>query len=131
MLAQPENDLDVSPVPAVAKVVGEEAPCVVVVLIREENAQTVVALGALVHVVAPDKTEVERPGGRHDRNVRQWPATVVVGQGINGLEEEWVAGDCAHNVVGDTGGNRAANPGGVSQKRIETAVATLVIVRRV
>ena len=58
MAAQPEDDLYVGPVPAVAKVVGEEAPWMVVVLIGEKNAQTVSTFGALVHVVAPDETEV-------------------------------------------------------------------------
>jgi hypothetical protein len=36
-----------------------------------------------------------------------------------------VAGDCAHGVVGDTGGDCAADPGWVSEERVEAAVASL------
>ena len=125
VVAQPENNLHVSPVPAVAEVVSEEAPGVVVVFVREEDAQAVGAFRALVHVVAPDETEVERASRCHDGDVRKWPATVVVGQRINGLEEEWVAGDCAHNVVGDTGGDSATDPGWVGKKRVEATIASL------
>ena len=125
MVAQPEDDLDVGPVPAVAQVVGEEAPCVVVVLIGEEDTQAVGAFGALVHVVAPDETEEERTGRGHDCDVWQGPTAVVVGQRIDGLEEEWVAGYCAHDIIRDTGGKGAANPSWVGEKRVEAAVATL------
>jgi hypothetical protein len=38
VVSQPEDELDVIAMPAVAQVVGEEAPRVVVVLIRKENA---------------------------------------------------------------------------------------------
>jgi hypothetical protein len=36
-----------------------------------------------------------------------------------------VAGNGAHDIVGDTGGDGAADPGGVGEERIETAVASL------
>jgi hypothetical protein len=125
VVAQPEDDLDVGPVPAVAQVMREEAPGVVVVFVREQNAQAVVALGALVHVVAPDDTEVERTGGCHDGDVGEGPAAVVVGQRVDGLQKERVAGNGAHDIVGDTGGDGAADPGGVGEERVETAVASL------
>lgn len=38
VVAKPEDDLDVGPVPAVTQVVSEETPRVVVVLVREEDA---------------------------------------------------------------------------------------------
>ena len=99
VLGKPEDDLDVGPVPAVSKVVGEEAPRVVVVLFGEKNAHALVSDGAGVVVMSPHKTEEEGSGGGHDGDVWQRPATVVVGQRINSLEEEGMAGDCAHNVV--------------------------------
>jgi hypothetical protein len=99
VLGEPEDNLDVGPVPAVSKVVGEETPRVVVVLIGEKNAHALVADGAGVVIMSPDKTEEERSSGGHDSDVWQRPATVVLGQGINGLEEEGMAGDCAHNIV--------------------------------
>jgi hypothetical protein len=36
-----------------------------------------------------------------------------------------VAGDGAHGIVGDSGGNCAADPGWVGEKRVEAAVASL------
>jgi hypothetical protein len=36
-----------------------------------------------------------------------------------------VAGDGAHGIVGDSGGDCAADPGWVSEKRVEAAVASL------
>lgn len=125
MLGEPENDLDVCPVPAVAKVVGEEGPRVVVVFLGEENADTVFVDWRGVVVVAPDKRQEERTSGCHDSDVGEGPATVVVGQRVDGLEEEGVAGNGAHGIVGDSGGDCAANPGWVGEKRVEAAVASL------
>jgi hypothetical protein len=125
---QPENDLDIGSVPAAANVVGKEAPRVVVVLVGEQNAHTVVARRARIVVVAPDDAEIERTGGSHDSDVGQRPSTVVVGQRIDGLEEERMAGYRTHGVVGDTRGQCTAHPGGVGEKRVEAAVASLGIV---
>jgi len=125
VLGEPENDLDVCPVPAVAKVMGEEGPRVVVVFLGEENADTVFVDWRGVVVVAPDKRQEEGTGGCHDGDVGERPATVVVGQRVNGLEEEGVAGDGAHGIVGDSGGDCAADPGWVGEKRVEAAVASL------
>jgi hypothetical protein len=36
-----------------------------------------------------------------------------------------VAGDSAHGIVGDSGGDCAADPGWVGEKRVEAAVASL------
>jgi hypothetical protein len=129
--AQPEDKLDVVAVPAVAQVVGEEAPRVVVVLVGEEDAQTVHSLRVGVGVVTPDQTEVQRPGRRHDGDVREHPSTVVVGQRVDCLEEEGVARNGAHGIIGDASRHGAAHPGGVGQERIETAIASLVEISRV
>jgi hypothetical protein len=125
---QPENDLDVGSVPTASDVVGEEAPRVVVVLVGKENAHTVVTLGARIVVVAPDDAEIQRTGGSHDCNVGQGPPTVVVGQGIDGLQEERMAGYRTHGVVGDTSGQCTAHPGRVGEKRVKAAVASLGLV---
>lgn len=125
VVTQPENDFYISPVPTVAKVVGEEAPRVVVVLVGEKNAEPIITLGALVHVVAPDKTEVQRTGRCHNCNIWERPTAIIVGERVNCLEEKWVAGDCAHNIVGDARRDCAANPGRVGEKRVEATVASL------
>ena len=80
MLSEPEDDLDVGPVPAVSKVVGEEAPGVVVVFLGKQDAYALIADGASVVEMPPDETEEKRSGGSHDGNVGERPATVVVGQ---------------------------------------------------
>jgi hypothetical protein len=125
---EPEDDLDVGPVPAVAEVVREEAPGVVVVFLRKEDADAVVTLGGQVVVVPPDDAEEERARGGHDGDVGEGPSAVVVGERVDGLEEEGVAGDGAHGVVGDARGGCAADPRGVGEERVEAAVASLWIV---
>jgi len=99
VLGEPEDDLDIGPVPAVSEVVGEETPGVVVVFLWEEDAHAVLVDGAGVVVMSPHKTEEERSGGGHDGDVGERPATVVVGQGVDGLEEERVTRDRAHGIV--------------------------------
>lgn len=56
MLRHPENDLDVGPVPTVAEMMGEEAPGVIVVLVGEQDAHTVIIYGIRIVVVSPYKT---------------------------------------------------------------------------
>jgi hypothetical protein len=131
VVAQPENELDVVAVPAVAQVVGEEAPGMVVVLVWEENAQTVHALRVRVAVVSPDQAEVQRSGRSHDGNVWEHPSAVVVGQRVDGLEEERVAGNRAHGVVGNASGDSAAHPCGIGEEGVEFAIAPLYSVSRV
>jgi len=126
VLGEPEDDLDIGPVPAVSKVMGEETPGVVVVFLWEEDAHAVLVDGTGVVVMSPHKTEEERSGGGHDGDVGERPATVVVGQGVDGLEEERVTRDRTHGIVRDTSGNGAANPSWVGKKRVETAVASIV-----
>lgn len=125
VLGEPENDLDIGPVPAVSEVVGEEAPGVVVVFFGEQDAHAVLVDGTSVVVMSPHKTEEERSGGGHDGDVGEWPATIVVRQGVDGLEEEGVTRDRAHGIVGDTGGDGTADPGWVGKQRVETSVASL------
>jgi hypothetical protein len=125
VLRHPEDELDVIVVPAVSEMVGEEAPRVIVVLVGEEDANTVGSFGAAVVVVSPDDAQEERAGGGHDGDVWQHPFAVVVGEGVNGLEEERVAGDRAHSIVGDARGRRATNPGWVGEEWVEAAIASL------
>lgn len=125
MLPHPEDQLDIIAVPAVAQMVGEETPRVVVVLVREEDADSVVALRVSVVVVSPDYAQEEGSGGGHDGDVWQNPPAIVIWEGVDSLEEEGVAGDGAHGVVGDARGCRAADPGWVCQEGVEAAVASL------
>lgn len=125
MLGEPEDNLDIGPVPAVSQVVGEETPRVVVVFVGKQDADTLLSHGASVVVVPPDETEVEGTGRSHDGNVWERPAAVVVGQRVNGLEEEGMAGNRAHDIVGNSGGKGASDPRRVGEKWIEAAVASL------
>lgn len=124
MFREPEHDLDAGPVPAVSEMVREEAPCMVV-LFREKNAYAVAIDGAGVVAVPPDDAEEERFGRRHNSGVWQWPATVVVRQRADRLQKEGMAGSSAHSVVGDTGGDGAADPRRAGEERIEAAIASL------
>lgn len=125
VFCHPKDDFDVGPVPAIAQVVREEAPGVVVVLVGEEDAHTVLVEGRSGGVVSPDDAEEERAGRGHDGDVGQWPAAVVVGQRVDGLEKEGVTGDGAHGIVGDACGDGAANPSWVGKEGVEAAVASL------
>jgi hypothetical protein len=89
-------------------------------------AYTIVALRIRIIVVAPDNTEIEWPGGSHYGDVWEGPSTVIVGERVDRLQEEWMAGDRAHGVVRNTGGHGAAYPGGVGEERVEAAVASLL-----
>ncbi|KAH9872774.1 hypothetical protein J1614_005168 [Plenodomus biglobosus] len=126
VLGHPEDDLDVGSVPAVAQVVGEETPGMVVVLVGEEDAHAIVVEGLRIVVVAPDDAEEERAGRGHDGDVWEWPAAVVVGQRVDGLEEEGVAGNGAHGIVGDASGQGSTDPGWVGEERVKAAVASIV-----
>lgn len=99
MLGEPEDNLDIGPVPAVSQVVSEETPRVVVVFVGKQDAYTLLSHWAGVVVVPPDKTEIQGSGRSHDGDVWQRPAAVVVGQRVNGLEEEGMAGNRAHDIV--------------------------------
>lgn len=59
---QPEYELDIVVVPAVAQVVGEEAPWVVVVLIREQDPHAIHILRFRIVVVSPDQAQEKRAG---------------------------------------------------------------------
>lgn len=62
MFRQPEDDFDIGPMPAVAEMVCEKAPRMIIVLVWEEDAHTIVLHRAGVVVVAPDEAEEERSG---------------------------------------------------------------------
>ena len=105
--------------------VGEETPFVMVVLIGKEDADSVVANGVAVVVVSPDYTQEEGACRSHDSDVWHDPPAVVVWKRVDGLEEERVAGNRAHSVVGDACGCRAADPCWVGEERVEAAIASL------
>lgn len=111
--------------------VGEEAPRVIVVLVWPENTDassfwTVSDVEALCSPVSPDDAQEQRSGGRHYTDVGQYPVAVVLLQVVNNTEEERVAGDCAHHVVGDSSRHGAAHPCRVGEQRVEASVTTIV-----
>lgn len=117
--------------PRVAKVVGEETPGVVVVLVREQDTNSA-TVGAVANVktfgrpVAPDDAQEERTSRCHDSNVGKNPFAVVARQIVNDTQEEWVTRDRAHCIVGDTGRQSAAHPGGVREQRVQTTIAAII-----
>jgi hypothetical protein len=113
-------------VPAIAHVMCEEAPGVVIVLVGEDDAHAVIILGTRIGVVSPDEAEIEGASGGHDGDVWQGPAAVVVGERFDRLQEKGMAGDGAHDIIGDSRGQSAADPGGVGEKGVEAAVASVV-----
>jgi hypothetical protein len=125
VLTHPEDQFHIVAVPAVAKMMGEETPFMVVVLVGEEDADSVVANGVAVIIVSPNYAKEERARGGHDGDVWHDPPTVVIWKRVDGLEEEWVAGDRAHGVVGNTSGCRTADPCWVGEERVEAAIASL------
>lgn len=50
----PENQLSIFPVPAVTDVVGEETPCVPVVLILHQDPDPACLIGLIKHVLLPE-----------------------------------------------------------------------------
>ena len=115
MLAHPEDQPGVGPVPAVADVVGEEAPRVPVVLVLHADADTPGLGAAFMHVLLPDDGEEEGASRIHDGDIGEQPAAVVGLQQLDHAEEERVLGDRAHGVIGYPRGRGAAHPGGVSE----------------
>jgi len=127
----PEDELDIAAVPRVAKVMGEETPGVVVVLVREQDTnsatiRTVANVETFGGPVTPDDAQEEWTSRGHDSDVGENPFAVVAGQVVNDTQEEWVTRNRAHCVVGDTGRQSAAHPGGVGEQRIQATVATIV-----
>jgi len=85
VLCHPENQSHVISVPAAAAVMREEAPWMVVVLVWEEYAYAVFALGASAVVVAPDYTQKQRPGGSHNGDVGEQPVAIIVWKRVDCL----------------------------------------------
>ena len=125
MSCHPEDDLNIRLVPAVTKVVREETPRMVVILVGKQDTDAVVAYRTGIVVVSPDDAQKQRSRRGHDGNVREWPAAVVVGQRVDRLEEEGVARDRAHGVVGDACGKRTADPRRVGEERVKATIASL------
>lgn len=98
----PENQLHISAMPTVTQMVSEEAPGMVVVLVRKQNSHPVVALWVCTIVVPPDYAEVQGAGGSHNRDVGKKPTAVVFRERVNGFQEERMAGYGSHCVVRDT-----------------------------
>lgn len=121
----PENQLSIFPVPAVTDVVGEETPCVAVVLILHQNPHPACLVGLIKHVLLPEHREKKRTGRVHDRDVRKQPAAVVRLQQLNDAKEERMLGDRAHRIIGDARWNSPTHPRGIREQRIQATIATL------
>ena len=129
MKTYPENQLSILAVPAVANVVGEETPCVAVVLILHQNPDPACLVGLIKHVLLPEHREEKWTSRVHDRDVRKQPAAVVRLQQLNDAKEERMLGNRSHRIVGNTRWNSAAHPRRIREQRIQTTIATLLISR--
>jgi hypothetical protein len=121
----PENQTRVLSVPAVTTVVGKEAPRELVVLVLHENTDTARLTGPITHILLPDDRQEKRAGGIHDCDIRQEPMAIILLQEFDDAQEEGVLGDRAHGVVGDTSWRGTTHPRGVSEERIQAAIAAL------
>ena len=126
MPAHPEYEACVLAVPAVAQMVAEETPRMLIVFVQHENAHSPsVNTGARSHVLFPDDTKKQRAGARHDRYVRKAPISIVRFKRLDDEEEKRVAGNSPHCVVGDARRMGFPRPGWVGEKGIETSLAAL------
>ncbi len=126
MRAQPKNEASVLAVPAVAQMMAEETPRLLVVFVWHENAKSSpVDVGARGHVLFPDNAEEERASTGHDGYVGESPIRVVILERLNDEEEKGVTRDGAHSVVGDACRIGLSRPGWIGQKGVETSLTAL------
>lgn len=124
--AHPEDGLGVLPVPAVPLDDVEEAPAVALVVAGHQDADALRGLAGDADVLLPDDGQEEGAGAVHDGDVGHAPVAAVGLEGLDDAQEEGVLGDGAHGVVADARGDGEAQPGGVAQERVKTAVAAIV-----
>lgn len=127
----PEDEFDITCMPRVAKVVSEETPGMVVVLVREQNSnsatiETIAIIEAFGAPMTPNDAQEERTSRSHDSDVRQNPLPVVARQVVNDTHKERVTRDGTHCIVGDTSGQSAAQPSWIREQRVKTTVAAIV-----
>jgi hypothetical protein len=80
--------------------VGEEAPAMLAVFVREEYSHPVLLCQCRATVVVPPYyAEKEGSCRSHDGNVWKDPAAVVAWKRVDYFEEEWMVRDGAHDVV--------------------------------
>lgn len=75
--------------------------------------------------MSPDYAEEEGTCRAHNSNVWEEPGAVVAREGVDDFEEERMVWDAAHDIVGDTSRNSAANPGAIGEEWVETTLAAL------
>lgn len=123
-MTYPENQLSIVSMPAVAHVVGEEAPGESVVFVWHQNTDSVHAI-RIAHVLLPNHRQEQGACRVHYCNVRQKPMLIVGLQRFNHPQEERMLGDSAHGIVRNPSWLCSANPCWVRKKGIETSLATL------
>lgn len=112
--------------PAVPDVVGEETPCVPVVLILHQDTDPAGLVGLVKHVLLPEYREEKRASRVHDRDVRKQPAAVVRLKQLDDAEKERMLRDRSHGIVGNTRWDCAAHPRRVCEQRIQATIAALL-----
>lgn len=112
--------------PAIADMVSEETPRVLVVLVRHEDPDACLLARLVAHVFLPDHRQKQRTRRVHDSDVRKQPVVVIGLQKLHGSEEEGMLWDRSHGVVRDARRHGATHPRGIGKEGIQTAVAAIV-----
>lgn len=76
--------------------------------------------------MTPDDAQEERAGRGHDGDIWQDPIAVVSWERVDDTQEEGMARDRAHGVVGDASGYGPPQPGRVGQEGVEATVTAIV-----
>jgi hypothetical protein len=126
VLPHPEDGLGILAVPAVPLHDVEEAPAMPFVFIGHQDAHTLQFRSLGTDILLPNHRQEEWAGAVHDRDVRHAPIPVVVLQGVDHSEEEWMLRNRAHGIVADARGDGEADPGWVAEEGIKAAVAAVV-----
>lgn len=104
----------------------EERPAVFIVFVWKEKSNAIHSCFLFIQVFFPHDGEEKRTGGVHDGYIWDFPVAVVGLERLDYAAEEGMLGDGAHGVVGDAGGDRAADPGRVGEEGREGALAAVV-----
>lgn len=90
--------------PRAALILGKKAPCLVHILLREQYSHAR-AVRLIAEIVAfriplpPYYAQEQRTGRRHDRDVRENPASLVTIHRLDDPSEEWMPWHGADGIV--------------------------------
>lgn len=95
----PKDQLGILAMPAVARVMGKEAPGKPIVFVLHEDPDPASVARPPAHVLLPNYRQEEWTRRVHNRNVWQQPVSVIRLQRFDHPEKERMLGHCAHCIV--------------------------------